>query len=29
MKVKDVCTAYFTKYDQDLDEMKLNMKVLN
>jgi hypothetical protein len=29
VKVKDVCTNYFTKYDIDLDEMKINMKILN
>jgi hypothetical protein len=28
-KVKDVITHYFEKYDNDLEEVKISMKVLN
>lgn len=28
-KIKDVITKYFERYDADLEELKINMKVLN
>lgn len=28
-KIKDVIAKYFEKYDVDLEELKINMKVLN
>jgi hypothetical protein len=29
IKVKDVCTKYFTINDKDMDELKINMKIMN
>ena len=28
-KIKDVCANYFSRYDKDLEEVQLSMKMLN
>jgi hypothetical protein len=28
-KIKDVCSNYFSRYDKDLEEVQISMKMLN